>query len=644
MMTYRHEIDGLRAIAVVAIMLFHTQNKYFSHGFIGVDIFFVISGYLITGLIVSNIEEKQFSVFGFYLKRAKRLLPALFLVMLACIPFAWLWMFSDQYKDFSQSLVAASVFGSNILFWLESQEYFTPSLTYRPLLHTWSLAVEEQFYIIYPLVLLLLLHYGRRFTVLGISLLTLIFFYYQLFFIHAPLTLHYMLQARAWLFGIGALAFFTRQKWLLGESLYSGYFAFLGISILMLMLVLPELESLFAPVLSKLPWTYISIACIVVVILFADAKNKIGQYLANPIIAGIGTISYSLYLWHYPIFVFARMRLLTVPMSLYFLLSIITVLISYLSWRFVEMPFRNNTVMSSKRFVSWCVGVAVLLVLIGAYGVKEGGYILGMSDVDTTFEPNYGLSPDCRLTNRAPECQRGGNPEILVWGDSFAMHSVNTILATTPDVSMIQFTFSGCSPLISKMRLRPNSTGVRRRKGRCSGFNENVLSSIEKWPSIKYVVISARFSGIFHRNYLEKLSEDDGKEYYQRVEENFIKLLDQIRTKGVVPIVISEPRRPPEEAMYCAAHSLKFEYDSSVCNFSSSAISDAQILVNQLLKRVSVAYKVIWLDDYICSGEQCITTADKTPLYNYTGHLSSKGALLIGTKLGVYQQIKAVKY
>ncbi len=153
-MDYRREIDGLRALAVLPAILFHAGFETFSGGFVGVDVFFVISGYLIATIILAELEQDKFSIVNFYERRARRILPALFLVMFVCIPFAWLWLLPSDMKDFSQSLVAVSVFASNFLFLRESG-YFDTAAELKPLLHTWSLAVEEQYFVIFPLFLML---------------------------------------------------------------------------------------------------------------------------------------------------------------------------------------------------------------------------------------------------------------------------------------------------------------------------------------------------------------------------------------------------------------------------------------------------------------------------------------------------------
>jgi len=169
---YRPEIDGLRALAIIPVILFHAGFETFKGGFVGVDVFFVISGYLITGLILDEIKQGSFSIVRFYERRIRRILPALFFVCLVCIPFAWLWMLPSEFRDFSKSLAAVSLFVSNFYFWNKSG-YFEAATELKPLLHTWSLAVEEQFYILFPL-LLLLLYKRSTLTLLSVVIVIII--------------------------------------------------------------------------------------------------------------------------------------------------------------------------------------------------------------------------------------------------------------------------------------------------------------------------------------------------------------------------------------------------------------------------------------------------------------------------------------
>ena len=153
-MKYRPEIDGLRAVAVVPVILFHAGFTAFSGGFTGVDVFFVISGFLITSIIISELEKKKFSIVNFYERRARRILPLVFFILLLTIPFAWIGLFDSDMVDYAESLVAVSTFSSNFLFVSESG-YFDTSTELKPLLHTWSLAVEEQYYVVFPLAMML---------------------------------------------------------------------------------------------------------------------------------------------------------------------------------------------------------------------------------------------------------------------------------------------------------------------------------------------------------------------------------------------------------------------------------------------------------------------------------------------------------
>ena len=168
-MNYRREIDGLRALAVLPVILFHAGFETFSGGFVGVDVFFVISGYLITTMILADLEQGKFSIVNFYERRARRILPALFLVILVCIPFAWLWLEPYHFVEFGRSLLAVVFFSSNILFWRESG-YFANAASEKPLLHTWSLAVEEQYYVLFPLFLMLFWKLGKRWLLLTLGL------------------------------------------------------------------------------------------------------------------------------------------------------------------------------------------------------------------------------------------------------------------------------------------------------------------------------------------------------------------------------------------------------------------------------------------------------------------------------------------
>ena len=207
-MIYRREIDGLRAIAVLPVLFFHAGFELFSGGFVGVDVFFVISGYLITSIIIKEQREERFTLLNFYERRARRILPALFLVLISCMPFAWLWMAPEQLRDFGQSLIATPLFLSNVLFGSEVG-YFAAPVELKPLLHTWSLSVEEQYYALFPLFILMTWRLGQVWI---ISILALIFFsslaLAQWAASHYPAENFYLLPTRLWELLIGVFAAF----------------------------------------------------------------------------------------------------------------------------------------------------------------------------------------------------------------------------------------------------------------------------------------------------------------------------------------------------------------------------------------------------------------------------------------------------
>jgi peptidoglycan/LPS O-acetylase OafA/YrhL len=337
---YRPEIDGLRAIAVLPVILFHAGFETFSGGFVGVDVFFVISGYLITTIILAELEQGKFSIVNFYERRARRILPALFLVMLVCIPFAWFWLVPSDMKDFSQSLVAVSVFASNILFWLESG-YFDTSAELKPLLHTWSLAVEEQYYVLFPLFLMLFWRLGKRWILVPLGLVFVASLSVAEWAAYAkPSAAFYLLPTRGWELLIGAFAAFylskvSRKEFSKGVSEFCGW---LGVTLI--------LYAVFAySKTTQFPGLYALVPTLgtVLVILFATQQTTVAKFVGNRAFVGVGLISYSAYLWHQPLFAFARQRSLTEPSHTVFLvLSVLALVLAYFSWRYVEAPFRSK--------------------------------------------------------------------------------------------------------------------------------------------------------------------------------------------------------------------------------------------------------------------------------------------------------------
>ena len=370
-MQYRREIDGLRAVAVVPVILFHAGLEHFSGGFIGVDIFFVISGYLITTILMVEMESGRFSIARFYERRARRILPALFLVMLCCIPFAWLWMLPSQMEAFSKSLAAVALFGSNILFWRE-EGYFAATADLKPLLHTWSLAVEEQFYVVFPIALLVLrrLAHGRLIWVLAV-VAVLSLGVSEWGWRNSPDANFYLAPSRAWELLTGSIcALLLMQS--RSEPPSSNFISLAGMGLIVFSIFYFDEETPFPSIYALLP-----VLGTALIIVFGNERTWVARLLSYPVFVGIGLISYSAYLWHQPLFAFARIRSgLEADQSLLLVLAAASFALAAASWHFVERPFRQGpqSLLTTRRAVfGFSAAISLGFIAFGAYGVASGG-------------------------------------------------------------------------------------------------------------------------------------------------------------------------------------------------------------------------------------------------------------------------------
>ena len=369
-MKYRREIDGLRTVAVLPVILFHAGFEAFQGGFVGVDVFFVISGYLITTIILCDINKKKFSIVTFYERRARRILPALFFVMLCCLPFAWLFLLPSHLKDFSQSLIAVSVFLSNILFWRESG-YFGAASELKPLLHTWSLAVEEQYYVLFPLFLMALWKLGKRWifgALMAVSALSLAAAQWGAY--HKPFAAFFLLPTRVWELGIGALIafyFFYKSEhanFIKLRKNTSEILGAVGLFLICYAIFSFDKNTPFPSFYALIPTVGAGL-----IIIFSTPDTVVGRFLGIKPIVGIGLLSYSAYLWHQPLFVFVRHVSLTEPNTVLLLvLSVTSILLAYPTWRFVENPFRNKTVIRRRSLFFFAVLGSVAFAVIGCAG------------------------------------------------------------------------------------------------------------------------------------------------------------------------------------------------------------------------------------------------------------------------------------
>ena len=369
---YRPEIDGLRAIAVLPVILFHGGFEIFAGGFVGVDIFFVISGFLITSIILSDLEHQRFSVKRFYERRARRILPALLFVVLACLPFAYAWMLPSELEQFGQSLLAVATFSANLFFW-STQAYFGPAAELQPMLHTWSLAVEEQYYLFIPLALLWFWSLGKR-RLFGLILLAAILslLIAEWGWRHEPKANFYLLPTRAWELLVGSLIAFAPRPTALagfGARTLQQWGPVAGLGLVVYSLFWFDESTPIPSVYALAP-----VGGTALIIATTTPGHPVSRLLtARPLVA-IGLISYSAYLWHQPLFAFARIRMLEEPgLILATVLSLLSLVLAYLSWRFVEAPFRRrNSPLTRAPLIPAAITLSVLGLVGAGFSQLEG--------------------------------------------------------------------------------------------------------------------------------------------------------------------------------------------------------------------------------------------------------------------------------
>lgn len=418
---YRPEIDGFRALAVTVVVLFHAGAAGFSYGFIGVDVFFVISGFLITGVIVQEREQAGFHYGRFVMRRVRRILPALVVVMLTSVPFAWWLMLPDQLENFGQSLVATAFSANNILLWLTTG-YWNLASDYKPLLHTWSLGVEEQFYIFYPflLIALLKLRFKARFVILGL-VAVLSFAFMALAQVTDVSAAFYLLHFRAWQLLTGGLVnlLFLRSK---GEG--RAAFAWVGLGMIVLAMIPLDIPMTVTLLLATLGSA--------LYLLHARAGVGAGRiFILRPVIF-VGLVSYSFYLWHQPVFAFIRVGLFDHPGPEHYVVGIaVAFALAVLSWRYVERPFRSPKSTSNRQVWAFVgPGLALIVALGLAFHVSGGapqrlGYSAdeGASGISISYNERIRHILPQDLPEGAPD-----RPVVVIAGNSFSRDFSNVLL------------------------------------------------------------------------------------------------------------------------------------------------------------------------------------------------------------------------
>lgn len=630
-MQYRPEVDGLRAVAVIPVILFHAGFEAFSGGFVGVDVFFVISGYLITTILIEDIENKRFSIVNFYERRARRILPALFFVMLVCIPFAWMWMLPSQMKDFSQSLVAVSLFASNILFWRESG-YFDAAAEEKPLLHTWSLAVEEQYYVLFPIFLILTWRFGKNrvfWMIVVIAAISLLLS--ELGWRNKGTANFYLAPTRAWeLFAGSISAFIVRKRGVQKNNLL----ALVGLAAIIFSIFFYDESTPFPSVYALVP-----VLGVVLVVLYADKETLAARLLSTKGFVGIGLISYSAYLWHQPLFAFARIRSLENPAdNLMLSLTLVSIVLAYFSWRFIEQPFIKKNLFTRKLLFT-ISGLGILaFCLIGVTGYKNDGFQNRFSYQEIEFTDYLMVDEDGSCFGRQIAfCNKHDTrPKIFVLGDSTMQPITTALESIQTEYAVVPVTAAGCV-IIKEYNL---FVGKVEQKN-CTSERVDYVLNLLKHADVAAVL----YGGMFTKILTQRVVHDPGRPWKKQFLPNsaevsalsdaIIKTVSQISSLSTDTFVMElpEPGLDADMALFRASivGVSAQEYLSVNRDILEISHDEGGALIEDI-KSLANVHAVNALD-LLCDGSECLLSDNGRPMFSDHVHPSEAYSLRIANHL-----------
>ncbi|MEM5493506.1 acyltransferase family protein [Hoeflea sp. AS16] len=647
-MKYRAEIDGLRALAVVPVILFHAGFELFGGGFVGVDIFFVISGYLITTILVEDIENKRFSIVKFYERRARRILPALFFVMLVCIPFAWMWMIPSEMKDFSKSLVAVSLFASNILFWKQTG-YFAADSDEKPLLHTWSLAVEEQYYLLFPVFLIFAWRFGKNrvfWTIVAMAAVSLMLSEWG--WRSKSSANFYLAHTRAWELFAGSISAFVVQR---RGVQHNNVFAITGLAAIVFSIFAYDERTPFPSVYALVP-----VLGVVLLILYAQKDTLPAKLLSTRAFVGVGLISYSAYLWHQPLFAFARIRLLGETTDLIMLtLSALSILLAFLSWRYVEKPFRADAITTRRHIRIGTLTGFIAFVSIGLVGIQQDGFgqrldkFAGWSEfqdiasVGSTHCHNAGRRTAAQL-RQADFCVIGeGEAEVAIIGDSHAgalFEAANGYLIDSKK-SAIAASGGYCAPLLN---------GFEAGDG-CNEVMELAINHAISSQTIKTIIIAAEWAnytsgyrlddepGLWRDDQGAAVRASDNVEIFRR---SFALTFDALSRSNKHVLILLPVPEFSQDSYDWVGHQLLFDRfadaKAATSNLPPISVSEYEQRNDDVLtvfsRHTAQNVSFVPMTDLFCDINKCRQfSADNKILYSDFNHVNYYGAQLIVQKI-----------
>ncbi|AWW72808.1 acyltransferase [Erythrobacter sp. KY5] len=602
---YRPDIDGLRALAVLPVLLYHAGLPGFSGGYVGVDMFFVISGFLITGIIVREVDTGTFSILDFYERRARRILPAL-LAMIALVLIAASWLFlPGDLESVGPSALAAVLFVANVWLFTETG-YFQADGETTPLLHTWSLGVEEQFYIAMPVAIIVIARTmpERRNALLMLAAM-ISFVWAVVKQADSDGFAFYMLPTRAWELLAGSLLALgivpqIKRRWL-AEVVCAGALALIALSV-----VIYDKATVFPGVAALAP--VIAAAALI----HCAPGTWTGRLLSLKGPVAIGLISYSLYLWHWPLIVFwsyVQSDKLTIVDTVG--LIAVSLAIAWASWRFVEQPFRNKSRFPAQRIWRWSLGgmglAAAASVAMIAQGGWESRFEPGTLRYAKASEDHSPLRGECiadRVRDHSPACTLGTPteaPDTLLWGDSHGVELAYVLgeQAALRGEALVQRTRGSCPPALGYDPARDP---------RCAPFNQSVLDEIAATPSLRTVFLVGYWEqGPYRRAGVDALIDET---------------VEAIHALGRDVVLIGPvPTQPVAVPRLLALHG-----EQAGTAPASAFLRRVSYFTARYPEWRARGVTIVDTRDIFIDGEQTVILASGKPLYYDDNHLSLAGA------------------
>jgi len=464
-----------------------------------------------------------------------------------------------------------------------------------------------------------------------------------------PVSTFYLIPTRLWEILIGsfvAIYFFYKDKEIKTTKGLSPavnqIISALGLSLVLLSIFIFDETTPFPSFYTLTPTLGTAL-----IIVFASGKTITGKLLSNKLLVGIGLISYSAYLWHQPIFAFARIISIEEPTNLLMLaLALVSLTLAYITWKYVETPFRNKTKFNRKMIFQFAAISSAISVIIGALGYFNKGFgnrvspnKMSYARLDSITQPNLGLNEVCNSPSSITleQCRTDDHPEILVWGDSFAMHLVPGILASKPDVKIIQVTNSNCVPIIGMAPT--NSRYPRPRAESCIKTNDEVIAWLGDNPSVHYVILGSAFSQYIGPNKFNTLINDEIlPSDTTTVLFHFKETLAKLSKMGIKPIVFAPPPENGTDIGRCLVYNV-FYVGRIDCRIEVNIYKSHEREILEFLKVIEKDYPVIWVSDVICDDTYCNPEIDGVFIYGDGGHLSIEGSEYLGKRMDFYSII-----